>query len=94
VGVTLHEGRYAAVKQASHRDTGTEHYLRAISKTKTFMNDDSVLREVAMVTKLKHNHIMSVVDSWETPQEICLVMEPTEVRPPPLTPVTATPPGE
>ena len=80
VEMAIHEGKYASVKPCTRKGDGQEYFMRVIDKAKIFWNDDAVLREVKIMTKLKHEHIMRVIDHWETSDDICMVIEPTEVR--------------
>ena len=86
VEMAIHEGKYASVKPCIRKADGQEYFMRVIDKAKIFWKDDAVLREVKIMTKLKHEHVMRVIDNWETSDEICMVIEPTEVCcPHPLT---------
>ncbi len=81
MGATMHEGRYATVHACTSKTSDQEYFVRVFNKAKIFWNDDHILREIKILTKLRHEHVMTVIDQWETSDEICMVMEPTEVNP-------------
>lgn len=79
VGITINEGRFASVKICKGKMDEKEYLLRVISKANVFWHDDLILKEIRIMTKLRHQNIMQVVDQWESSDEMCLVMEQIEV---------------
>ena len=79
VGITINEGQFASVKTCKGKADEKEYLLRVISKANVFWHDDLILREIRIMTKLRHQNIMQVVDQWESSDEMCLVMEQIEV---------------
>ncbi len=74
------EGRYANVQTCTSKSNDQEYFVRVINKAQIFWKDDTILREIKILTKLKHEHVMTVIDKWETADDICMVMESTEVQ--------------
>lgn len=79
VGMVIMEGSFSAVKHCSNKQSSKEFLLRVVEKARVFGRDDKILQEVAIMRQLRHDNVLTIVDYWETKEDICMVMEPIEV---------------
>jgi serine/threonine-protein kinase Chk2 len=71
---TLGEGNFAVVKLCVHKQTGEKFAIKCIDKKK-IDNKDSLMTEVRILCNIKHPHVVSIKDTYETPQQLYLVLE-------------------
>ena len=67
------------VKECHNKLSRKEYSLRVVSRARVFGQEDLVKKECAVLHVMKHENVVQVVDSWETSDEICFVMEQIEV---------------
>lgn len=73
------EGIFAVVKTCQDKYYGRYCILKTIGKAKVFGQEDLVTRELEIAKMLRHEYLVQVLDSWETCDEDCLVMEAIHV---------------
>ena len=84
IGRIMAEGTFATVKSCQDKYSKKRHLLKVINKAKVFGQEDLIARELEIVRLLRHEYIVQVVDSWETSDADCLVMETIRVSNKPL----------
>ena len=78
-GNTLGEGRFAIVKAATHRTSGKEYAVKTINRAKVFSREDIIENELKIIKSVNHPNIIKLIEDFETPDEINLVMELLQV---------------
>lgn len=79
VGSVIAQGWFAAVKECHNKLSRKEYSLRVVGKARVFGQEDLIRKECEVLRIMKHENVVQVVDSWETSDEICFVMEQIEV---------------
>ena len=78
-GNVLGEGRFAVVRNGTHRTTGKEHALKIINRAKVFGREDIIENELKIMRSVNHPNIIKLIEDFETDNEIILVMELLQV---------------
>ncbi|XP_060915555.1 triple functional domain protein-like isoform X2 [Labrus mixtus] len=71
--VELGRGRFSVVKRCDQR--GTKRTVAVKHVNKKLMRRDRVTQELNLLQRLQHPHIVSLIDTYETPASYALVME-------------------
>lgn len=66
-------GRFSVVKRCDHR--GTKRTVAVKQVNKKLMRRDRVTQELNLLWRLQHPHIVSLIDTYETPSSYALVLE-------------------
>jgi serine/threonine protein kinase len=72
----LGEGAFSVVKEGSHRQSNQSFAIKIVTKSKLSKEDEIALKdEIAVLTELKHKHIIRLYDVFDEPQYYYLVTE-------------------
>ncbi|XP_027143209.1 triple functional domain protein isoform X2 [Larimichthys crocea] len=71
--VELGRGRFSVVKRCDQR--GTKRTVAVKHVNKKLMRRDRVTQELNLLQRLQHPHIVSLIDTYETPSSYALVLE-------------------
>ncbi|XP_042082666.1 triple functional domain protein isoform X6 [Haplochromis burtoni] len=71
--VELGRGRFSVVKRCDHR--GTKRAVAVKHVNKKLMRRDRVTQELNLLQRLQHPHIVTLIDTYETPSSYALVLE-------------------
>lgn len=72
----LGEGAFSVVKEGSHKQTGGSFAIKIVTKAKLSKEDETALKdEIAVLTELKHKHIIRLYDVFDEPIFYYLVTE-------------------
>uniref|UniRef100_UPI0037E9BC8D triple functional domain protein isoform X2 n=1 Tax=Semicossyphus pulcher TaxID=241346 RepID=UPI0037E9BC8D len=71
--VELGRGRFSVVKRCDQR--GTKRTVAVKHVNKKLMRRDRVTQELNLLQRLQHPHIVSLIDTYETPCSYALIME-------------------
>ncbi|XP_070702837.1 triple functional domain protein isoform X3 [Pempheris klunzingeri] len=71
--VELGRGRFSVVKRCDQR--GTKRTVAVKHVNKKLMRRDRVTQELNLLQRLQHPHIISLIDTYETPSSYALVLE-------------------
>jgi len=76
IGKELGRGGFSVVKKAKNKKSGEEVAVKCINK-KNLKKDELQLltREISIMQKLRHKSIIQLIDIFETPSELFLVLE-------------------
>jgi tRNA A-37 threonylcarbamoyl transferase component Bud32 len=76
IGKELGRGGFSIVKKGKNKRTGDEVAIKCINK-KNLKKDELQLltREISIMQKLRHKSIIQLIDIFETPNELFLVLE-------------------
>jgi serine/threonine protein kinase len=76
-GRQIGEGAYAVVRIATSREDNKKYAIKVYDKTKLsdINRQRSVRREVVLLQKMNHEHIVKLVEAFETDSHVYLVME-------------------
>jgi len=77
LGSTLGVGTFGKVKKAEHMPTGQEVAIKIINKRKMEQMNmlEKVLREINILQKLRHPHVIRLYELLDTPSDIFMIME-------------------
>uniref|UniRef100_A0A914NGJ6 non-specific serine/threonine protein kinase n=1 Tax=Meloidogyne incognita TaxID=6306 RepID=A0A914NGJ6_MELIC len=76
VGRTIGKGNYAVVKLAKHRITKTEVAIKIVDKRRLDANNlAKIYREIEVLKRLRHPHIVRLYQVMETNNMLYLVTE-------------------
>mmetsp|Transcript_78518 Transcript_78518/g.154134 ORF Transcript_78518/g.154134 Transcript_78518/m.154134 type:complete len:371 (-) Transcript_78518:134-1246(-) len=76
LGKPLGEGAFSVVKEGSHRQTNQSFAIKIVTKSKLSKEDEIALKdEIAVLTELKHKHIIRLYDVFDEAQYYYLVTE-------------------
>lgn len=79
VGKVLGRGAFSVVKLGTSKTTGEKVAIKCISKAEIDAKELALLeREIDIMRKLKHPHIISLLDVIDTPQTLYLVLQMAE----------------
>jgi len=73
LGKTLGTGSFATVKLGTHKITKEKYAIKIIEREN--LQDDSALIEIEILQKLSHPNIVALIDTYQTPRKLYLVME-------------------
>lgn len=69
-------GTSSVVVVGTHKEKNTNHAIKIVDKTKmTQRQIERVYSEIDVLSKVKHPHIVNLLDHFETETKIYLVME-------------------
>uniref|UniRef100_A0A8D3DZW3 non-specific serine/threonine protein kinase n=1 Tax=Scophthalmus maximus TaxID=52904 RepID=A0A8D3DZW3_SCOMX len=71
--ILLSRGRFSVVKRCDHQ--GTKRTVAVKHVNKKLMRRDRVTQELNLLQRLQHPHIVSLIDTYETPSSYVLVLE-------------------
>ncbi|XP_028316644.1 triple functional domain protein-like isoform X3 [Gouania willdenowi] len=71
--VELGRGRFSVVKRCDHRSTKRTVAVKHVNKK--LMRRDRVTQELNLLQRLQHPHIVSLIDTYETPSSYVVVLE-------------------
>ncbi|XP_031565522.1 serine/threonine-protein kinase 33-like [Actinia tenebrosa] len=75
-GEMLGKGSFGVVKEAKHIETGTRWAIKAVNKEKAGSSAVKLLeREVMILKKIEHEHLVHLEEIYETSKRMYLVME-------------------
>ncbi|ORX89155.1 Pkinase-domain-containing protein [Basidiobolus meristosporus CBS 931.73] len=76
-GKTLGQGTYACVKEAVHIESGKHYAVKVINKQAMRGKEKLIRNEIAVLRKISqgHRHILTLVDFFETTNNLYLVTE-------------------
>uniref|UniRef100_A0A8C7RB56 non-specific serine/threonine protein kinase n=1 Tax=Oncorhynchus mykiss TaxID=8022 RepID=A0A8C7RB56_ONCMY len=69
----LGRGRFSVVKRCEHKST--KHTVAVKLVNKKLMKRDQVTQELSLLQRLQHTHLVTLLDTYETPSSYALVME-------------------
>ncbi|XP_078371509.1 serine/threonine-protein kinase DCLK1-like isoform X4 [Oculina patagonica] len=75
IGKVIGDGNFAVVRECKNRKTNREYALKIISKAKVKGKEHMVENEISILRRVKHGNIVELIEEYETPKEIFLVME-------------------
>ncbi len=76
VGQTLGQGEFAKVKSAVHKATGCAVAIKITNKENASQKSlRNMYREVELLRKLWHPHVVRLYEVIDSPKNLCLVME-------------------
>ncbi|XP_020604528.1 serine/threonine-protein kinase DCLK1-like, partial [Orbicella faveolata] len=75
IGKVIGDGNFAVVRECKNRKTNREYALKIISKAKVKGKEHMVENEISILRRVKHRNIVELMEEYETPKEIFLVME-------------------
>jgi len=75
IGKIIGDGNFAVVRECRHRKTGSDFALKVINKAKVRGKEHMIENEILILRQVKHEHIVELIEEFETPKEILLVME-------------------
>ena len=68
-----HRGRFSVVKKCVKKTTGKEFAAKLIKKR--IVRQEQVEKEISILRKLKHPHLNSFIDAYDTPKNFVLIVE-------------------
>ncbi|XP_075043720.1 serine/threonine-protein kinase 33 [Mixophyes fleayi] len=75
-GKKLGQGSFGVVIEATHRDTGKKWAIKKVNREKAGSSAVTLLeREVSILKRVYHDHIIHLEEVFETPKRMYLVME-------------------
>ncbi|GAB1608566.1 serine/threonine-protein kinase DCLK1-like [Argonauta hians] len=69
------EGNFAVVRECWSRSTNTRYALKIIDKTKCLGNVQMIENEVCILRKANHPNIIRLIEEFDSPDQLFLVME-------------------
>uniref|UniRef100_A0A4W5JTK1 non-specific serine/threonine protein kinase n=1 Tax=Hucho hucho TaxID=62062 RepID=A0A4W5JTK1_9TELE len=69
----LGRGRFSVVKRCEHKSTKRTVAVKLVNKK--LMKRDQVTQELSLLQRLQHTHLVTLLDTYETPSSYALVME-------------------
>ena len=75
LGKDLGTGNFAVVKLAVKRDTGDKFAIKIINKALCAGKEDMIETEIAVLKKVKHKYIVGMVEEFDTPDKLYLVLD-------------------
>lgn len=73
ISAFLSRGRFSVVKRCDHHATKRTVAVKQVNKK--LMRRDRVTQELNLLQRLQHPHIISLMDTYETPSSYVLVLE-------------------
>jgi len=80
LGKVLGQGAYAVVKEGVHKTLGSSLAIKVYDKYKLIdgQRKRSVIREIKILKRMKHENIVTLFDAIDTQRQLYLVMENVE----------------
>ena len=76
VGEVLGKGAFGVVKEATSKTSGEKYAIKQVLKDKPGSTAIQLLeREIAVLSTLQHPHIIELVEVYETPKKVFMVLE-------------------
>lgn len=75
IGKTLGTGNFSVVKRCTDKETGKEYALKIIDKKMVEGKEEMIETEIAILKKVKHKNVISMVEAFDTPEKLYLVMD-------------------
>ncbi|KAK2166677.1 hypothetical protein NP493_1310g00030 [Ridgeia piscesae] len=75
LGKVIGDGNFAVVKQCKLKNTSSEYAMKVMDKAKLKGKEHMVENEIAIMKECNHPNIVRLIEEFETPGEIYLVME-------------------
>ena len=75
IGKSIGEGNFAQVRECTHRTKKTQYALKIISKGKCKGREQMIDNEVGILREVKHPNIIQLIEDFDGPNELFLVME-------------------
>ncbi|XP_038055671.1 serine/threonine-protein kinase DCLK1-like [Patiria miniata] len=75
VGRVIGDGNFAVVKECLNRGTKMEFALKIINKRKCVGKEKMIQNEVSILRQVQHPNIIQLIEEFDTPSELFLVME-------------------
>lgn len=75
LGKELGSGNFAVVKLAQRRDNGDKYAIKIINKALCVGKEDMIETELAVLKKAKHEHIVGMLEYFDTPDKLYLVLD-------------------
>ena len=79
LGKVIGDGNFAVVKQCKLKNTSSEYAMKVMDKAKLKGKEHMVENEIAIMKECNHPNIVRLIEEFETPGEIYLVMELVKV---------------
>ena len=80
LGKVIGDGNFALVKQCKLKNTNNEYAMKIMDKAKLKGKEHMVENEITIMKDCNHPNIVRLIEEFETPTEIYLVMELVKVR--------------
>eukprot|EP00063_Salmo_salar_P023289 XP_013998124.1 PREDICTED: triple functional domain protein-like [Salmo salar] len=71
--IIAYRGRFSVVKRCEHKLTKCTVAVKLVNKK--LMKRDQVTQELSLLQRLQHTHLVTLLDTYETPSSYALVME-------------------
>jgi calcium/calmodulin-dependent protein kinase I len=75
LGKDLGTGNFAVVKLAVKRDTNEKFAMKIINKALCAGKEDMIETEIAVLKKVKHKYIVGMLEEFDTPDKLYLVLD-------------------
>ncbi|XP_058040212.1 serine/threonine-protein kinase DCLK3 isoform X2 [Ahaetulla prasina] len=75
IGRTIGDGNFAVVMECHHRSTNQIYAMKIIDKSKLKGKEDMLENEILIIKSLSHPNIVSLIEVFESEEEIYLIME-------------------
>lgn len=75
VGKVLGKGGFAVVKEVIRKSDSTKYAAKIIDKSRIKSEEENIKSEIEVLKKIKHQHIISMVDIYQTNTQYYLVMD-------------------
>jgi len=76
LGKELGSGAFSVVKEGTHKETGGSYAIKVVTKSKLTHEDEVALKdEIAVLSELRHDHIIRLYDVFEETSYYYLVTE-------------------
>ena len=77
-GKELGTGNFAVVKVAVKKDTGKAYAVKIINKALCAGKEDMIETEIAILKKVKHKHVVGMLEEFDTPDKLYLILDLVE----------------
>ncbi len=68
-------GNFSVVKRCTNKETGVDYALKVIDKKMVEGKEEMIETEVAILRKVHHKNVVSLVEAFDTPDKLYLVMD-------------------
>ncbi|XP_019621245.1 PREDICTED: serine/threonine-protein kinase DCLK1-like isoform X1 [Branchiostoma belcheri] len=75
IGKVIGDGNFAVVRECVHRSSQHEYALKMINKEKCRGKEQMIANEVAILRVVKHPNIILLLEEYNTPTDLYLIME-------------------
>ncbi len=77
-GKTLGTGNFAEVKLATNRESGQKFAVKIINKALCAGKEDMIETELAVLKRVRHPHIVGLIEEFDTPDKLYLILDYVE----------------